>query len=159
MAVVQCDLDGAVHQLVGNSSAHTLEEGGKSGRTFTVGASQFPALAAGSVLFLSSPDLVCAAAKDGRWAEETERFLHTYTLGDHGDISIYALEDLLQELQSHYEAAENQVEHRDDANADSSSSGSVLKVRSFLRTEDAGGETVTLSGSCIHLFDPSVSPW
>uniref|UniRef100_A0A8C7Z2C5 Zinc transporter ZIP4 n=1 Tax=Oryzias sinensis TaxID=183150 RepID=A0A8C7Z2C5_9TELE len=105
---LQCDLDGAVHQLVSNSSAHTLEEGGRSGRTFTVGASQFPALAAGSVLFLSSPELVCTAAKDGRWAEETERFLHAYTLGDTGDISIHALEHLLQELQSHYEAAENQ---------------------------------------------------
>ncbi|XP_024131057.1 zinc transporter ZIP4 [Oryzias melastigma] len=107
----KCDLAGAVHQLIGDGSAPALQE---DGRSFTVSRSQFPALAAGGVLFLSSPDLVCTAVKEGRWAEESERFLHRYTHHDHDtdhahhDISIHALQDLLQELQGHYEPSENQ---------------------------------------------------
>ncbi|RVE67244.1 hypothetical protein OJAV_G00115620 [Oryzias javanicus] len=107
----KCDLAGAVHQLVDDGSAPALRE---DGRSFTLSSSQFPALAAGGVLFLTSPDLVCTAVKEGRWGEESERFLHRYTHHNHDadhahhDISIHAVQDLLQELQSHYQPSENQ---------------------------------------------------
>lgn len=48
----------------------------------SVSLSQFPALAAGSVLYLSSPGAVCDAVKEGRWLEETQHFLHKVTHGE-----------------------------------------------------------------------------
>lgn len=66
---MQCDLADSVHQLIGEVNV-------------TVSLQQFPALAAGSVLYLSSPNLVCDAVKEGRWLEEVQHFLHTITHGD-----------------------------------------------------------------------------
>lgn len=65
----QCDLAGSVHQLIGEVNV-------------TVSLSQFPALAAGSVLYLTSPGLVCDAVNKGSWFEETQHLLHTITHGE-----------------------------------------------------------------------------
>uniref|UniRef100_A0A3Q2DNY4 Zinc transporter ZIP4 n=1 Tax=Cyprinodon variegatus TaxID=28743 RepID=A0A3Q2DNY4_CYPVA len=96
----KCDLAAAVDQLIGNHSSHT------------VSVSQFPALAAGSVLYLISPDLVCAAIGEGKWAEEKERFLHKYTHMDHykhahSHIGIIGLESVIQDLHNHYEPSDD----------------------------------------------------
>lgn len=76
----KCDLADAVHQLLGNHSVHREDE---TGHNVTVGVSEFPAVAAGSILYLASPSRTCAAVIQGRWAEETEHFLHEITHGDH----------------------------------------------------------------------------
>ncbi|XP_041867214.1 zinc transporter ZIP4 [Melanotaenia boesemani] len=112
----KCDLVGAVHQLIGNHSVHGQEEIGKLGENMTVSVSQFPALAAGSVLYLSSPALVCTAVSQGKWAEETEQFLHKFTHHDHKQaphhdhdhIDVHGLEALLQELHDHYEPSHSE---------------------------------------------------
>uniref|UniRef100_A0A3Q2GA75 Zinc transporter ZIP4-like n=1 Tax=Cyprinodon variegatus TaxID=28743 RepID=A0A3Q2GA75_CYPVA len=75
-------------------------------------AEEFPALAAGSVLYLISPDLVCAAIGEGKWAEEKERFLHKYTHMDHykhahSHIGIIGLESVIQDLHNHYEPSDD----------------------------------------------------
>ncbi|KAM4539920.1 zinc transporter ZIP4 [Odontesthes bonariensis] len=118
----KCDLAGAVHQLVGNHSIHGQEETGESGDNVTVGVSLFPALAAGSVLYLSSPDQVCATIGRGKWAEETEHFLHKFTHHGHHDheskeehghnhMDVHGLESVLQELHSHYEPSHSEGAH------------------------------------------------
>ncbi|XP_041811951.1 zinc transporter ZIP4 [Chelmon rostratus] len=110
----KCDLTGAVHQLIGN---HSEDETGKAEQNLTVSVSQFPALAAGCVLYLSSPGLVCNATRQGRWREETEHFLHTVTHGehheheesrshqshDHEHIDVHGLKVVFHELHHHYE--------------------------------------------------------
>ncbi|MED6260887.1 hypothetical protein ATANTOWER_030796 [Ataeniobius toweri] len=58
----KCDLAGAVHQLIGNLSIYGKEENRKVEGNVTVSVSQFPPLAAGSVLYLSSPGLSCVTA-------------------------------------------------------------------------------------------------
>lgn len=86
----------------------------------SISVSQFPAFAAGCLLYLSSPSLVCSAAKQGRWGDETERFLHRITHEEHehvhkeshhahDQIDIHGLEVLLQELHEHYEPLNNEV--------------------------------------------------
>lgn len=94
------------------------DEGERVGGTVVVGVSQFPALAAGSVLFLSSPSLVCTAIQHGTWAEETEHFLHKFAHHDdgieplqhmHDYMDGHGLEGVLQELRSHYEPSDNKV--------------------------------------------------
>lgn len=67
----KCNLTGSVSQLIGEVNA-------------TVSLAQFPALAAGSVLYLSSPGLACDAAKERRWMAETQSFLHKITHGEGG---------------------------------------------------------------------------
>nr|XP_046274407.1 zinc transporter ZIP4 [Scatophagus argus] len=101
----KCDLTGAVNQLI---SDHPIGGEGENG---TISVSQFPALAAGCVLYLSSPGLVCNAIRQNRWGEETEHFLHKFTHEesephqDHGHehIGVDGLQMLLQELHDHYE--------------------------------------------------------
>lgn len=123
--MLQCDLAGAVHQLIGDHSIHGMEEGGKVGENETISVSQFPPLASGSVLYLSSPGLVCDAIRVGSWAEETEHFLHKFTHHDHhrsephhdqdhshSHIDAHGLESLIQELLHHYVPSENEVSRR-----------------------------------------------
>lgn len=94
----------------------------------TISVSQFPALAAGCVLYLSSPGLVCTAASQGRWGEETEHFLHNITHLDehehrheegeahqdheHEHIGIHGLKVVLQKLHDHYEPSNIEVSTR-----------------------------------------------
>lgn len=120
---VQCHLTDAVHQLFSNHGANESRKGEKN---VTISVSQFPALAAGCILYLSSPSLVCEATKQGRWGEETERFLHKITNEEkqhdhqyeesmphqehvHKDVDIHGLEVLLHELHDHYEPLNNEV--------------------------------------------------
>uniref|UniRef100_UPI0037E83D9E zinc transporter ZIP4 n=1 Tax=Semicossyphus pulcher TaxID=241346 RepID=UPI0037E83D9E len=127
----KCDLADAVHQLLSNHSIHTEDETGSGGYNGTVSVSEFPAVAAGSILYLASPGPVCAAVKQGRWAEETERFLHKITHADeheheheetepdhehkdnethheHEHIGIHGLQLLFEELHDHYEPSESE---------------------------------------------------
>lgn len=87
--------------------------------------SQFPALAAGCVLYLTSPSLVCSAAQQGKWGVETDRFLHKITHGDHHEhkhegselhvdhahehVDIHGLKVLFGDLRDHYEPISNEV--------------------------------------------------
>ncbi|XP_054910047.1 zinc transporter ZIP4 [Poeciliopsis prolifica] len=106
----KCDLAGSVHQLIGNHSVHGTEENGNVEENVTVSVSQFPALAAGSVLYLSSPGSVCTAVGQGTWGEETDRFLHKHTHSDHRShthIGVVGLESVIQDLQNHYEPSNN----------------------------------------------------
>lgn len=115
----QCDLAGAVHQLIGNHSIHEENEARKGRENYTISVSEFPAVAAGSVLYLASPDLVCTSVRQGTWGEETEHFLHKITHGEHHEHSgshhdheymdVHGTETVLQELQSHYEPVDSEV--------------------------------------------------
>ncbi|XP_075995163.1 zinc transporter ZIP4 [Genypterus blacodes] len=119
----KCNLTEGVQQLVGNHSKHEEEERRRRWRhtdeELSVGVSDFPAVAAGCVLYLTSPALVCAAVAEGRWGEETESFLHNVTREEHhGEsheeseedepghehehIEAHGLEALLRELEHHY---------------------------------------------------------
>lgn len=115
----QCDLTGAVHQLIPD-----LPNGDNN---TTISVSQFPDLAAGCVLYLSSPGLACSAVKQGRWGEETQRFLHEITheeephqhqhqarerLHDHDHVNIHGLKVLFEMLGDHYEPVDNEVSTR-----------------------------------------------
>lgn len=119
----QCDLTGAVHQLISNHSDHREDESGKTGENITVSVSQFTDFAAGSVLYLVSPGLVCTAVGQGKWGEETEGFLHRIAYHDHHEhhheesraghahehIDIHGLEELLYDLHDHYEPEHSEV--------------------------------------------------
>ncbi|XP_044028664.1 zinc transporter ZIP4-like [Siniperca chuatsi] len=104
----KCDLTDAVHQLISNHSIHL--------KNVTISVSQFTALAAGCVLYLSSPGLVCTATSQGRWGEEAEHFLHKITHEEseqhqdheHEHIDVHGLKVLLQELHDHYEPADSE---------------------------------------------------
>ncbi|CAK6949363.1 zinc transporter ZIP4 [Scomber scombrus] len=114
----KCDLPDAVHQLISNHSIHGETETGKERENFTISVSEFTAVAAGYVLYLASPGLVCTAVRQGRWGEETEHFLHKITHGEHHEeseshhnhehIDIHGIETVLQELHSHYEPADSE---------------------------------------------------
>ncbi|XP_067468941.1 zinc transporter ZIP4 [Thunnus thynnus] len=114
----KCNLLDAVHQLISNHSIHGEDETGTGRENFTISVAEFPAVAAGCVLYLTSPGLVCAAVRQGRWGEETEHFLHKITHGehheerephhDHEHIDIHGLETVLQELHNHYEPADSE---------------------------------------------------
>lgn len=125
----QCDLTGAVHQLIADHPVNGKEESANSDKNMTISVSQFPALAAGCVLYLSSPGLVCSAVKQGRWGEETQRFLHEITheeephqhqhqarelLHDHEHehVDIRGLKVLLEMLRDHYEPVDSEVSTR-----------------------------------------------
>ncbi|XP_040045682.2 zinc transporter ZIP4 [Gasterosteus aculeatus] len=113
----KCDLTEAFHQLTEDHSTHTEEQTGS--KSANVSASQFTALAAGCVLYLSSPGLVCTAARQGTWGQEVQHFLHKIAHEDHRErpheeseqhqdhehvhIGVHGLKVLLQELQDHYE--------------------------------------------------------
>ncbi|XP_016896402.1 zinc transporter ZIP4 [Cynoglossus semilaevis] len=118
----KCDLTEGLHQLISNHSSHQgaeeeEDEAGRSLENVTISVSQFTQLAAGCVLHLTSPGAVCTAIRQGRWAEETEHFLHEITHGEHHEhqheksrtehahdhMDVHGLETVLQELQHHYE--------------------------------------------------------
>lgn len=118
----QCDLTGAVHQLITDYPVNGEEESDKN-----ISVSQFSTLAAGCVLYLSSPDLVCSAVKQGRWGEETQHFLHEITHGeephqhqarellhdhDHEHIDIHGLKMVIEMLRDHYEPTDSEVSTR-----------------------------------------------
>ncbi|KAK5911141.1 hypothetical protein CgunFtcFv8_005342 [Champsocephalus gunnari] len=105
----KCDLTDAVHQLISNGTGNAIS------------VSQFTDVAAGCVLYLSSPGLVCSAVRQGRWGEEAERFLHelTHQEHQHGDsgphqehqhehIDVHALKVLLQKLHHQYVPMESE---------------------------------------------------
>ncbi|XP_049606538.1 zinc transporter ZIP4 [Syngnathus scovelli] len=125
----KCNLLDAVHQLVHNHSDHRqagVEE------VLSVDVSEFTALAAGCVLYLSSPDTVCAAADQGRWGQEVEHFLHGITSGnshehhheeeeeedhyagegescdghEHPHVGLRGLESVLSAFLKHYESSD-----------------------------------------------------
>ncbi|KAM9838216.1 zinc transporter ZIP4 [Aulostomus maculatus] len=121
----KCDLTGAAHQFISNHSSllhHEIREGEGND---TVSIADFTNLAAGCILYLSSPGLVCAAVRQGRWREETEHFLSKITHDgshqqhhedsephwdhQHEYMGIHGLEGVLQELHNHYEPADNEV--------------------------------------------------
>ncbi|XP_070778351.1 zinc transporter ZIP4 [Enoplosus armatus] len=116
----KCDLTDAVHQLISNHSTHGEDETGKSVKNVTISVSQFTALAAGCVLYLSSPGLVCTAISQGRWGEEAEHFLQkiTHEHGheeskphqhhEHEHIDVHGLKVLLRELHDHYEPSDSE---------------------------------------------------
>uniref|UniRef100_UPI003AAB8F89 zinc transporter ZIP4-like n=1 Tax=Centroberyx gerrardi TaxID=166262 RepID=UPI003AAB8F89 len=81
----KCNLTESIDQLISNHSIHgegeTEEEGG--GGEVIVSISEFTAVAAGCLFYLSSPAAACTAARQGRWGEETEHFLHRITHEEH----------------------------------------------------------------------------
>ncbi|XP_047461458.1 zinc transporter ZIP4-like [Mugil cephalus] len=114
----KCDLAGSVHQLIGNSSIHRKPEAKHSTEDITVDVSQFTSLAAGCVLYLSAPGLVCNATSQGKWKAEAEHFLHNLVHRDHHQphhdhdhmhTDVEALEALLQELRHHYEPSHHEM--------------------------------------------------
>ncbi|XP_034748779.1 zinc transporter ZIP4 [Etheostoma cragini] len=109
----KCDLTDGVNQLIRNHSTHGEDENGKGRKHATISVSQFTALAAGCVLYLSTPGLVCTAVRQGRWGEEAEHFLHKITQEqqqnhdhDHEHIHIDGLKVLLKRLHDHYKPSE-----------------------------------------------------
>lgn len=75
--------------------------------------SQFPALAAGSLLYLSSPNLVCTAAKQGQWGERTNAFIHKLTHTEeqpgHQHVDLSGLLVLIHDLHHHYKPSDTEV--------------------------------------------------
>lgn len=166
---MQCNLTDAVHQLISNHSVHAEDESTKSGLNYTVSVSEFPAVAAGSVLYLSSPGLVCAAVGKGRWGEETDHFLHEVTHGDchdhhhhhhgksehcddhgHENMDVHGLETLLHELNHHYEPSENEVAMK------------CLCLRNIFRCQSCtviADSCVCLRHQCVHHSDDGHLPY
>nr|XP_061808454.1 zinc transporter ZIP4-like [Nerophis lumbriciformis] len=118
----KCNLSDAVHQLTHNHSSHqhkdVKDEHG-------IDASGFSALAAGCVLYLSSPNAVCAAADQGMWGEEVEHFLDQLESGnphehhhqdqeedklchghEHRHVGLDRLDAVLGGILQHYESAD-----------------------------------------------------
>lgn len=117
----KCDLVNAVDQLIGNHSVHEEQMAGRVGENITITLSQFSPLAAGSVLYLTAPGLVCSSISQGRWGEETEHFLHQVTVHDHEHphqhraesrghthMDHHGVETVFLKLRKHYEAASNE---------------------------------------------------
>ncbi len=86
---------------------------------------QFPALAAGSVLYLSSPNTVCNATKYGKWGEETDNFLHDiahahdheHRLGEervhsHDHVDAVGIKYVVHQVNHHYEHIHSEVSPR-----------------------------------------------
>ncbi|XP_077405653.1 zinc transporter ZIP4 [Vanacampus margaritifer] len=119
----KCKLSNAVHQLLHNHSDHRQAGAVKN---HAIDAAGFTALAAGCVLYLTSPDTVCAAAGQGRWGEEVEHFLHGIASGnsyehhhegeevegeschgrEHQHVGLGGLESVFRELLKHYESSD-----------------------------------------------------
>ncbi len=84
--------------------------------------SQFPALAAGSVLYLSSPEQVCNATREGRWGDETDHFLHEVAHGhehrlkerahSHDDVDAHSIEFVFHQVNHHYKPIHSEVSPR-----------------------------------------------
>lgn len=75
--------------------------------------SQFPVFAAGCLLYLSSPNLVCAAAKLGQWGNRTNVFTHKLThTGEHDGhdyMDLSGVTVLIHELHHHYKPTDTEV--------------------------------------------------
>ncbi|XP_061520889.1 zinc transporter ZIP4 isoform X1 [Phycodurus eques] len=121
----KCNLTDAVHQLIHNHSDHR-QGGGEEDHAFD--GSGFTALAAGCILYLSSPDTVCTVAGQGRWGQEVEHFLDGIASGNshehhheedeegeegapcHGreyqHMGLRGLEGVLGQLLKHYESSD-----------------------------------------------------
>jgi len=95
----------AFHQLISDHSTHGEDETQTGTTSETISVSQFPALAAGCVLYLSSPGRVCSAVRQGTWGQEAQLFLRRHTHQDHHE----ELKVLLQELHDHYEPSDREV--------------------------------------------------
>lgn len=125
----QCDLTGAVHQLISDPPVNGKEESANSDNNMTISVSQFSALASGCVLYLTSPGLVCSAVEQGTWGEETQHFLHEITHGEephphphqarellhdheHEHIDVRGLKVVLEMLRDHYEPVDSEVSTR-----------------------------------------------
>lgn len=69
--------------------------------------SHFPVFAAGCLLYLSSPNLICAATKEGQWGAETNAFIHKLTHTEehdgHDHMDLDGLTVLIHDLHHHYE--------------------------------------------------------
>ncbi|XP_070702853.1 zinc transporter ZIP4 [Pempheris klunzingeri] len=122
----KCDLTDAVHQLISKHTSHKEDEPGQGGKNVTISVSQFTSLAAGCVLYLSSPGLVCTAVRQGRWGEEAGHLLHKITHDHHQHLheetethehehehehelmDTHGVKVLLQELQDHYEPSHSE---------------------------------------------------
>ncbi|TNN47386.1 Zinc transporter ZIP4 [Liparis tanakae] len=100
----KCDLLDAFQQLISDHSSHGEDETQTGGTSEALSVSQFPALAAGCVLYLSSPGRVCSAVRQGTWGQEARRFLRRHTHQDHHE----ELKVLLQELHAHYEPSDRE---------------------------------------------------
>ncbi|XP_029023786.1 zinc transporter ZIP4-like isoform X2 [Betta splendens] len=96
----KCNLTGAVHQLIDVQD--------QDGGNISISAPTFPSFAAGCLLYLSSPELVCSAIGRGRWGAEARQLLDSITRQDHRHMDVDGLEVLLQELDRHYEPALNE---------------------------------------------------
>lgn len=105
----QCDLLGAVDRLIGDQPVlgRNVED------NVTVSVSQFPVFAAGCLLYLSSPGLVCGATEEGQWGEQTNAFIHRLTHTEeqdgHDHIDLSGLLVLIHELHHHYEPSNTEV--------------------------------------------------
>ncbi|XP_031722441.1 zinc transporter ZIP4 [Anarrhichthys ocellatus] len=118
----KCDLTDAFHQLISDHSTHEEDKTGRGRNSVTISVSQFPALAAGCVLYLSSPGLVCSAVRQGTWGQEVQHFLRKTTHQDHHEheeseqhqdhehvhIDVHELNVLLRELHDHYEPSDRE---------------------------------------------------
>lgn len=77
--------------------------------------SQFPVFAAGCLLYLSSPNLVCAATAEGQWGDRTNAFIHTLTHTeehdghDHDHMDLNGLTVLIHKLHHHYQPSDTEV--------------------------------------------------
>ncbi|CAG10811.1 unnamed protein product [Tetraodon nigroviridis] len=102
----QCDLFGALDQLLGNQTVLRVSGSSTGEGTTAVGLSQFPVFAAGCLLYLSSPILVCAAVKQGLWGERTSAFIHKLAHTDGSDgherMDLSGLTVLIHQLHHHY---------------------------------------------------------
>ncbi|XP_077446241.1 zinc transporter ZIP4 [Stigmatopora argus] len=115
----KCNLANAVHQLTHIGKTHQRQGSeDKDG----VDASAIGALAAGCVLYLTSPEAACVAAARGAWGEEAERFLdglqsgnpHRRRRGDDGPchgserwhVDLSGLDAVLGGILQHYESAD-----------------------------------------------------
>lgn len=75
--------------------------------------SQFPDFAAGCLLYLSSPNRVCAATTEGEWGDQTHGFIHKLTHteqhGGHDHMDLNGLTVLIHELHHHYQPSDMEV--------------------------------------------------
>eukprot|EP00066_Takifugu_rubripes_P005393 XP_003969404.2 PREDICTED: zinc transporter ZIP4 [Takifugu rubripes] len=99
----KCDLLEAVDQLI---SAITDARSKNGATNVTVGVAQFPVFAAGCLLYLSAPNLVCTAAKQGQWGDRTNAFIHKLTHTEeqpgHQHMDLNGLLVLIHDLHHHY---------------------------------------------------------
>lgn len=106
----QCDLFDAVDQLISSQLAIT---DATNATNVTVGVSQFPVFAAGCLLYLSSPNLVCAATKQGQWGDRTNAFIHKLTHTEeqpgHQHMDLSGLLVLIHDLHHHYKPSNTEV--------------------------------------------------